>query len=459
MDRERADNLEMIQKMDGVLTGDGSEDGLPAAVRVIETAIRVRGWLRDVLTEHREASCREAVELCGSILAYLRHKWRLEVAKRQRVERENGLVIVSNVGDTRPEEIVPDTLATYCLNCGMSVRSYVVVSDFAMWPMFLANWERKADVEEGIVAKRYVKKMIPRTMCLKNITCDVMMLFCHGIPKFVDNDGVHHPHALCFNEDYSVNRDGERRYYVPRSSQIWSCSEYKDEKVTYKKRVGGVTLSEVVWGSRLVVLLCCCGGPIMQEYRAEMVGKGRPDFVYFAMDHSVHDISINIFLALLITALERATERGCDWDEFFRRCVCQVLRWVFVYGTGDDDNADTFWTFLEDMDCIEMRGENRERFRIKGCINNYGLEMNPGLTEDGKKKPDDKQIVLQELQSVTLLLWDGGERVVDHTTDKAQLDEWIRGTPFRQASHGGRVQSPISVDALLLQLKCLLCVK
>ena len=112
MDRERADNLEMIQKMEklilflrgeyvrlghpnededrqlrafinaietvrGVITEDKLENGVPAAVRVIETAIRVRGWLRDVLTEHREASCREARELCASILAYTRQKWRL----------------------------------------------------------------------------------------------------------------------------------------------------------------------------------------------------------------------------------------------------------------------------------------------------------------------------------------------------------------------------------------------
>ena len=79
MDRERVDNLEMIQKMEqligflrgdyvrlghpnededrqlrafinaietvrGVITGDKSEDGVPAAVIVIETSIRVRGW-------------------------------------------------------------------------------------------------------------------------------------------------------------------------------------------------------------------------------------------------------------------------------------------------------------------------------------------------------------------------------------------------------------------------------
>ena len=130
------------------------------------------------------------------------------------------------------------------------------------------------------------------------------------------------------------------------------------------------------------------------------------------------------------------------------------MQWVFVYGTEAD--ADTFWTFLEDMECIEMRGANGERFRIKGCINNYSLEMDPELNDDGSKKPNNKQIVLQELQSVTLLLWDGGERVVNHETDGAQLADWIRGTPFRQASHGAQAQSPISVHALLLQLKCLL---
>jgi hypothetical protein len=125
-------------------------------------------------------------------------------SKRQRVDgegdgaREGGLVIVSNVGDRRPEEIVPDTVATYCLNCSMSVRSYVVVPDFGPWSMFLANYKREGGNDR--VEKRYVKKMIPDTVYLKNITCDVMMLCCLGIPRFKDRGGVHHPHALCFNE-------------------------------------------------------------------------------------------------------------------------------------------------------------------------------------------------------------------------------------------------------------------
>ena len=110
-----------------------------------------------------------------------------------------------------------------------------------------------------------------------------------------------------------------------------------------------------------------------------------------------------------------------------------------------------FWDYLEVQRCVEMRGANGKMFRIKGCINNYGLEMN--------EKPNDKQIVLRELQSVTLLLRDGRERVervVNHKTDKDELSAWIRGTPFRQASHGASAEALVSVHALLLQLKGLL---
>lgn len=369
-------------------------------------------------------------------------------AKRARVERDKGLVIVSNFGDTRPEEIVPDSVATYFLNGGMSVRSYVVVVDFGTWPIFLANWRREADAKKGIVAKRYVKKMIPRTVYLRDITCDVMILFCHGISNFVDA-GVQRPHSICFVEGDGVSKEGVRHQAAPHNSQVWSCSSYTDDNgTTYRKREHSITLTEVVRGSRLVLLLCCCGVGVMREYRQERGGEARPDFVYFAMD-DIHDISINIFLALLIDALEGATVRVGAWDEFIRRCVCQVLEWV----KWCDGDAEIMWGGLIEQRCVEM---GRTTFRIKGSINNFNVET------------DDKQTVLRELQSLTLLLWDGGEggaraergerieRVVNHETAKEELVAWMEGKPFRRASLGERAESPIRIDALLLQLKGLL---
>ncbi len=48
-------------------------------------------------------------------------------SKKQKREPRDNIVVVSNMGDRRPEEIVPDTVATFCLNHGFSVTSYVCV--------------------------------------------------------------------------------------------------------------------------------------------------------------------------------------------------------------------------------------------------------------------------------------------------------------------------------------------
>jgi hypothetical protein len=69
-------------------------------------------------------------------------------------------VIVSTVGDVRPDEVVADSVATFFLNLRRSVTTYVVVPLFAPEPVFLANF-RVAD--EGGLKSRYVKKMIPST--------------------------------------------------------------------------------------------------------------------------------------------------------------------------------------------------------------------------------------------------------------------------------------------------------
>ena len=70
-DRQLRAFINAIENICGVLTEGGSEDDLPTALRVIETAIRFNGWLREILSEHRDASCREAEKLCMSIIAYI----------------------------------------------------------------------------------------------------------------------------------------------------------------------------------------------------------------------------------------------------------------------------------------------------------------------------------------------------------------------------------------------------
>ncbi len=55
--------------------------------------------------------------------------------------RSNDVVILSNMGDTRPEEMVPDAVTTFCLNHGGRVVNYVCVPYCSDEPIFLANYE------------------------------------------------------------------------------------------------------------------------------------------------------------------------------------------------------------------------------------------------------------------------------------------------------------------------------
>jgi hypothetical protein len=338
-------------------------------------------------------------------------------------------------------------------------------------PKFLANFRDLYDEDDGRghktgeLDKRYVKKMIASTAFLKGIACDVMILFCHG------TDSPGRPHYMCFHEDNGVSVDGKTRGYTPPATTIWACSSFHNGTVDCKKPEGGVTLSEVVRGSKLVMMLSCFAEPIMQEYAREAGEKA--DFVVFLMPSTIHDISHNIFLALLMTAVEDYPDRlrRCYWDEMIRRNVCQVLLWIKEHST----DVDTFWTFLQDADII-LRGHNRtasmeDEFRVKGCINTFRAGV---VTVDGVEV-NEKQLFFKDLLSLTLMIWNDGYGAkmrgysrINYLDDKEDLEKWMEGNmPFKKPQRSQLVSKaaaaePIctaSVAMLLAQLKGLAHIK
>ena len=236
------------------------------------------------------------------------------VAKRPRV-RENvpwHTVVISNFGDKRPEETIPDALTTFLLGKGKSLTNYIVLPDFGPGPFFLANYrwlfaedvldsQQKIKYSKGTLNKRYVKEIIPSTAHLRDIASEVMFILSHGSER---NAYMRPPQPgyLSFIERNSVSVDGQVRVgNTPESARIWSCSSYTAwddafrEKVTYQKPPGGVTLSQVVGQSDLVFMLSCGTGPIMEEYSSEDDGSRKPDFVVFLRSVPSHDISFNTF--------------------------------------------------------------------------------------------------------------------------------------------------------------------
>ncbi len=366
-------------------------------------------------------------------------------------------VIVSTVGDQRPDEVVPDSVAAFFLNLRRSVTTYVVVPLFAPEPVFLANWSAR-DGQRPVY--RYVKKMVPDTAHLRGITCDVMVLWGHGSERI--ERGIKRPHCVSFFEADSVCADGTAWKGLggkPQEARIWSCSVYVDAGTgeVYTSAYPGVVLSEVVRHSKLVLLLACCSAPILREYSSEAGAK--TDFVVLSSEDITHDVSNHVLLGLLATSLEddRDSMLG-GWHDVMRRHVCQVLLWVKQHG----DTADEWWAFLQQRDVIRaghVRGSDAF-YRVRVHAHSYLREA------------DDKDTVWRELKALTLKIWHAGDEAfergyVDIHAGEAEGDLLalkqgrLAFANYRNRAAGATLpraagsSAPADVGALLVQLRAL----
>ncbi len=265
------------------------------------------------------------------------------------------------------------------------------------------NEQNERTRAKGELKKQYAKVMTPSTSELCFVGSEVMFIICHGAVRTVLVRPPQ-PSYLTFHEPFAVSGDGKVIVgNSPESSRIWSCSSHIAEDaatkqcITYRKAAEGVTLSRVVCASDLVVLLSCDSGLIMDEYSSEEDDYKKPDFVAFLRWGPSHDISFNIFLALLMTALERkvsptgktAAGKIIYCDDSVRMSVCQIMLWV--QEAGEDE--DTFWAFLC-ANGIVLPGQdatNEDHIQIRGCIHTFGL------VTDAESKKHDRLLVLEEL--------------------------------------------------------------
>jgi hypothetical protein len=320
-----------------------------------------------------------------------------------------------------------DMMAMFFVGQNCSVDSYVYVPDCAESVMWLAKYTNKRH-------KHYEKKMVPSTACVKRLISDVVLVSCHASPRDAHTS---EPAVLLFHDGVdSVSVLGVQQG-TPDALKIWSCSSYTDRgsNQTYTKPAGSISLSEVVQDSRLVLLLSCHGGDIIQEYASEAHAVTNPDFLVFEKD-AVRSISVNIFLSLFISAVERSTIRQGDWHVFLRRNICRVLLWVKKHG----GTPRKFWNFMRNIIGCVLDGRDETVFQVKGCVNYYELDK------------DTAPIILEDLQALTLVTFDGGEARVRCTHTQDELQAMVRPLDHQCSQMGGTVD----LDSLLLQLRGLL---
>jgi len=370
------------------------------------------------------------------------------------------VVVISNFGDEHPE-MLADWLATMCIRKDTNVTSYVYVPNFANEPIFLANCD---DCEFDTGRGKYVQKMIPNTKCLEDIAADVTILFCHGGQRrrhMAGEKNFHLPSYVCFSEPKGVDIGGVPLKVSPFSSRIFSCSSYTDGDQTFTMPAQGVSLSQVTHDSELVLLLCCHGQDLMTEYASDHSFTVKPDFVVFLKEGGVFKTSISIFIVLLTQAIAWFTRAEADdkprsWHELIMRSVCQVMLWVKQEGTDHAGGAEHFYTYLALHRCIYAVDKNS--FKIDG---------NPTVfTVDAQEKRE----LLQDLQSVTLMLWSGsmatrstttarvvpGYDVIDHNNTVQDLRDWMKAEKTLPVSKERRSRKKgLSLDTLMLQLQVL----
>jgi hypothetical protein len=287
------------------------------------------------------------------------------------------IVIISHMGaDGAEQEMETDAMTTCFIDHWMSVRNFVCVADCAKKPIVIGDHTHQTRNNA-----RYVKKMIPNTNWLKGINCDVMILIGHGTPSNTS------PAYISFCESPGVDVDGVPREISPDATKIWSCSSWEDrDGDIYTKPPGGVHLSEVVGGSKLVMMLCCYGEIIAREYEyGDSLNTRKPDLLIFKHSSYIHNTSMYVFLALLMTCVEKFySNHTASYDASIKRHIYQVLLWIQTHGTS----AKAFWTFLMTHGCVYHTSSTG--FQIKGTTYVWQLRGHC------------KQLLLDELKTLSL---------------------------------------------------------
>jgi len=388
-------------------------------------------------------------------------------AKRPR--RDCTEVAIYSAPGAKKPAMAADALATVLLRFRVNVSSYVCVPGVGEKPICVANFD-------GNPGGKWKKLLFPRTADLKAIASSVKVLFCHGSAR-VETEGGRMPPYMVFHNPLGVDVDGRTLAGAPPASEVWACGTFDDGAKTYTKPPYGVTLSEVVAGSQLVLLFCCYSADIICDYGREDRERQNPDFLVFLRDAEVWDTSIHIFTAMLMRAVERSGVKKPPFSECLKRNICQVLLWVQEHGS-----ADAFWDFLVKEKLVEMK-EHGGSF----CVQYMAAAI--ALSTSTVTAPQFKQKLLAEVQSVTLMIWvfdvdanangRGSYKCIDYKNEKAKLEAYRDGqkvmTGAEHAAGAAGARGPawsdsfddipadeaepldaLSVDALLTELRGLL---
>jgi hypothetical protein len=276
-------------------------------------------------------------------------------------ERRSYVRIITHDSFYMPFELTnADALTQFFLdynNIRTGVETYIVNSGVDSYGIDLVR------------VPNYLKKLVNEES-LPDIAADppppVTFLLCHGVKRNLtkslpyDPEPVEeHPAFLFFSEDendpnivYASRSvtlpDGEKKY-VP------------DE---------AVILHNLIQKTGLVVILCCAGDNILEDYLSER-GNDIPDILVYKCEVSTK-LTHAILVALLINLIDSDDRVLKDPapEEVYNAVrngivtILKIVKWC-------DDDKDVFWKFLLDVGCVSEYETEKQKQGLPRAVSRF----------------------------------------------------------------------------------------
>jgi len=289
----------------------------------------------------------------------------------------------------------------------------------------IAKTAEQQDKAQSIVMinkTRYRKICVAGTKQFQQQEADVLFVQCHG---FGDKD---HLSGL----DFRCAGRGKNPYQF---TAVWAKPRRIHPGLDDTE---SPSLHSVIGGCRLVVMLCCCGPYILEEFLEDVCQQAIemqeppafppfPDLLISNQD-AINEWSVEIYMALFMNIFE--SYRGQNLDLIYddtRNTIIKIMQIVKLF----DDNHVAFWLFLEHIGIITYITDEKIRqelpfpevlqpaflrpkgpqppfFRVQGRLVPYTTESSAFPWE-----------ILEDFQSIRLVCSGDspGEGVVDHESE------------------------------------------
>jgi hypothetical protein len=301
--------------------------------------------------------------------------------------------------------------------------------------------------------KQYTKTMVERTSRLKHISCEVMIILCHG-SGVTDDETC--PNLTFYDNSSDLPYEG----YTDCAFNTMTVWAYDEPGHCTEGTFARVILKDIVDSTEMVLLMCCDAGQIVQNYLDTYTGPRDQDFFYFSgemMSTGTHGHSIEILLSLIINLVDGPPDYSVsNFSTKWKPALVRIMQIVKLF----DGDSESFWWFLTTVGLVSTFTDLKKQqqlphssqsrlFRVNGHKINWNFGSNT------------KESLLGEFQTLTLATWNPegttyltpaspelGE--ITFTTEK-EVDTFLKKYKLEKGKTGPhRAQVPMaSVSALL----------